>query len=230
MRFMIMHKVDARMESGELPDKTIIERMGKLVGGSIKAGVFLDGAGLHRSASRARVTFSGGKPSVTRGSFAGDNELVESLVLVSTTGIDHAIELATQLGSAAGREIEVGPVVEGWDLHGGTRPKSAPYRFLLLLKGDAGAQSPAMRALVDQWKRDGIAQSSTTLAPSKDAARSNVVDGKRRWIDGPFAESKELVAGFSVIEVATFDDARRWADEYADILGDNEVDVRVVSE
>jgi hypothetical protein len=229
MRFMVMHKVDAKMEAGDRPDDGIIERMGKLVGRSIKAGVFLDGAGLHRSATRARVTFGSGKPTVTRGPFTGANELVETMVLVSTTGIEHAIELATQLGSAAGqRDTEVGPVVEGWDLHGGTRPKNAPHRFLLLLKGDEGAQAPAVRALIDQWKREGLAQSDTTLAPSKTAVRSNVIDSKRRWMDGPFAESKELVAGFSVIDVATLDDARRWADEYADILGDNEVDIRGV--
>jgi hypothetical protein len=65
MRFMVMHKVDAKMEANERPSQTIIQEMGKLVGRSIKAGIFKDGAGLHRSATRARVTFVNGKPATS---------------------------------------------------------------------------------------------------------------------------------------------------------------------
>ena len=56
--------------------------------------------------------------------------------------------------------------------------------------------------------------------------RTKVVAGKRTWTDGPFAESKELVAGFSILEVPALDDAKRFTEEYAGILGDNEVDAR----
>jgi hypothetical protein len=37
------------------------------------------------------------------------------------------------------------------------------------------------------------------------------------------------VAGFSIVELPGFDEAKAWADQYAAILGDNEVDVRVVA-
>lgn len=236
MRFMVMHKVDAVMEAGERPSETIIHEMGRLIGRSIKAGIFLDGAGLHRSAARARVTFAGGAPVVERGPYAGGNELLAGFAMISTTtGIDRAIELGIELGRAAGnREIEVGPVVEGWDLHGGTRPSNAPYRYLLFVKADAaleaGAALPdAVRTVLDQWKRDGVLVSEARLSPSKRAARFKVTSGKRHWIDGPFAESKELVAGFSILEVPSLDDARRFTEEYAAILGDNEVDIREVA-
>ncbi len=232
---MVMHKVDAKMEAGEPPSQTIIQEMGSLVGRSIKAGIFKDGAGLHRSAARARVTFGGGKPTVVRGPYAGDNELLASFAMIATTGIERAIELAIELGEAAGqREVEIGPVVEGWDLHGGTRPANAPHRFLLFVKADAafeaGAPRPAaIGAVLERWRRDGVLQSEATLKPSKTAVRSKVTSGKRHWIDGPFTESKELVAGFSVLEVASLDDARRFTEEYAAILGDNEVDIREVA-
>src|SRR6188508_2590857 len=123
MRFMVMHKVDAVMEAGERPAQQLIVEMGKLIQRSIKEGIFKDGAGLHRSAARARVSFAGGKPAVARGPYAGDNELLAHFALISTTGIEQAIELATQLGEASGkRDVEVGPVVETWDLYGGKRP------------------------------------------------------------------------------------------------------------
>jgi hypothetical protein len=231
MRFMVMHKVDAKMEAGERPSKELIAQMGNLVGRSLKEGIFKDGAGLHRSAARARVTFADGQPAVTHGPFTGGNELLAGFAMVTTTGMAHAIELATQLGEAAGRrEIEIGPVVETWDLNEKPRPEHAPHRYLLFVKADAAfeagaAPAPAMRALLDRWKRDAVLESEATLRPSKTAARSKVVDGKRRWTDGPFAESKELVAGFSILELPTLDDAKRFTEEYAAILGDNEVDV-----
>ena len=235
MRYMVMHKVDATMEAGERPSQTIIQDMGRFIGRSIKEGIFKDGAGLHRSASRARVTFADGAPAVTRGPYAGDNELLASFAMITTTGIDHAIELAIALGEAAGkREIEIGPLVEGWDLNGSPRPANAPHRFLLFVKADAsfeaGAAQPAtVRALFEQWKRDGVLQSDATLLPSKRGVRTKVTGGKRHWIDGPFAESKELIAGFSVLEVPSLEEAKAFTVEYAAILGDNEVDIREVA-
>lgn len=234
MRFMVMHKVDAKMEAGERPDQTIIEGMGKWIGGSIKRGIFQDGAGLHRSALRVRLNFAG-EPRVERGPFKGRNELVASFAMVTARSDDHAIELATQLARAAGdKEIEIGPVVEGWDLTGKLRPEGAPLRFLLLRKADAAFESgiaePAGVAKVQgEWKRDGVLGSSGTLAPSSRGARSKITSGARTWYDGPFAESKELIAGYSIIEVPSLDAAKEWAETYAGILGDNEVDVREVA-
>jgi hypothetical protein len=234
MRYMVMHKVDPKMEAGEPPDQDIIVNMGRLIQRHAKAGVFKDGDGLHRSATRARVWFTDGAPVVTRGPYQGDNELLAHFALIATTGIEPAIELATQLGEASGhREVEIGPVVEVWDLSGGKRPADAPHRFLLLVKADAGFEAgasppPAVHTLLGTWKRRGLLLAATTLAPSKTALRYKVAAGKRTWVDGPFAESKELVAGFSIIEVGAVDDAKQFTEEYAAVLGDNEVDVREI--
>jgi hypothetical protein len=209
--------------------------MGQFVGGLAKAGVFKDGGGLHRSALRARVTFTGETPEVVRGPYTGTNEVLAGFAMISTTGIERAIEHAIELGRASGhRDVEVGPLVEGWDLTGGTRPADAPYRFLLLVKSDAAseagaARSPEVRALLDRWSREKVLQSDAALTPSKDGARYKVVGGKRQWIDGPFAESKELIAGFSILEVPSLVEVKRLTEEYAAILGDNEVDVRQVA-
>jgi hypothetical protein len=234
MKFMCMHKVDATMEAGGPPPQRIIQEMGQFVGGLMKSGVFKDGAGLHRSALRARVTFTSGTPSVTRGPYGGSNELIASFALISTTGMEAAIELATELGRAAGEcEVEVGPLVEGWDLMGKPRPGYAPHRFLLLVKAnaafEAGAPEPtAVRALLDRWKLEGVLGSEARLAPSKQGARTKVAGGKRHWVDGPFAESKELIAGFAILELPSIEDAKKLTEDYVRILGDNECDVRVV--
>ena len=150
--------------------------------------------------------------------------------------MDHAIELASRIAGALGDvEIEIGPVVEPWDLGVMEKPADAPLRFLLLRKADrafeAGAPPPAgLSRLMEELTRDGVLLSAATLAPSAKGARYRTVGGKRQWTDGPFAESKELVAGFSIVKLPSQSDARAWAEAYGAILGDNEVDVRLIAD
>jgi hypothetical protein len=256
MRFIVMHKVDAHMESGGPPSPHIIENMGALVQESIRSHIFTTGAGLHRSARRARLD-RGGRV-VTHGPYTGQNELVDSFAMIRASSLEEAIERAREFARVLDAEIEVGPVVEPWDL--GLMPKPAgntPGRFLLLCKGDAaseaGGEALAARraklsALVEALKKEGVLLMSDRLAPSARGARlrgagnwaasplaaSNraaksgptAPGGQRGWVDGPFAESKELIAGFSVLELPSRADAIAWAERYAAVLGDNEVDVR----
>jgi hypothetical protein len=231
MRFMVMHKVDANMEAGGPPPTRIVEQMGSYVGNAIKAGVFEDGAGLHRSALRVRVGFAGGKRTVTKGPYAGGNELLAGFVMVKAPSIDHAVELAAKVAAATGdTEIEIGPVVEPWDIGVMKKPENPPTPRFLLLRKEAGQRSEGdLPRVLDEWKRDGVLVSAAALAPSSQGARYQTRNGKREWTDGPFAESKELVAGFSIVNLPSLADAKRWTEAYGAILGDNEVDVRVVA-
>jgi len=232
MRFMVMHKVDASMEAGGPPSQEIIQNMGDYVQKGIRSGVFKDGAGLHRSALRTRLVFYGGQRTVTAGPYPGGNELLASFAMIKATSMDHAIEIATRIAGVLGDvEIEIGPVVEPWDLGLIAKPPHAPQRFLLLRKADrayeaGAAERPALAQILAELDREGVVLSTATLLPSSSGARYRKTAGKRDWTDGPFTESKELVAGFSIIDVPSLADARTWAEAYADILGDNEVDVR----
>lgn len=235
MRFMVMHKVDAVMEAGGPPPAGVIENMGKFVQDSLKSGVFKDGAGLHPSSRRVRLVFAGGERIVTRGPYEGGNELLASFAMIKAASMENAVEIATRIAGALGDvEIEIGPVVEPWDLGVMARPPNAPNRFLLLRKAgtafETGAPDPAgLAPLCDELARDGVLLSTATLAPSAQGARYRKTAGKRQWTDGPFTESKELVAGFSIVELPSLDEARTWTEAYAAILGDNEVDVRLVA-
>jgi len=228
MRFIVMHKTDAKMEAGGPPEREIIEKMGQLVGGSLASGVFKDGAGLHRSAARVRLRYRGGTRQVTRGPYAGDQELVASFAMIRAPSIEAAMEQADRFARVLGDgEIEIGPVVEPWDL--GVAPAPAEprdKRFLLLRKGDGEPANAALDALTSEMASEGVLLSAARLAPSAKGAR--LPRDKRTWTDGPFTESKELVAGFSILELPSMRDALAWADRYAAILTENEVDVRVV--
>jgi len=151
--------------------------------------------------------------------------------------IEHAGRFARILGDV---EIEIGPVVEPWDL--GLIPKPSDLhtaRFLLLIKGNARTEqglldAPTLAALSQLEKQlsdAGALLASEVLAPSSRGLRlASRPPAKRVWIDGPFAESKELVAGFSILSLPTKQAAVAWADQYAAILGENEVDIREIAE
>jgi len=227
MRFMVMHKVDAKMEAGEPPSRTIVEKMGKYVGESIRSGVFKDGAGLHGSAQRAKIIFEGGKRvGIEKGPYKGKNELLASFGTIQAASMDEAVEQASRIGEKCGGgdcEIEVGVVVEPWEIGVAPKPeKVESRRYLLLRKADAAFE----RGEGGDVGLGAEVTGATTLRPSKSGAR---LERSRRWTDGPFAESKELVAGFSIIEVPTLADAKRWAEAYGEILPDCEVDVREVA-
>ena len=239
MRFTVMHKVDAKMEAGAPPDQQIIEAMGSLVQESMKSGQFITGAGLHRSQKRVRVKNSGGEVSVTAGPYTGENELLASYAMIKVRSLEQALPHVQRFARASGDcEIEAGPVVEPWDL--GMMPKPSgdvPLQVLLLTKADArfergdasnAQRVSALKVLADSLGDSGALLASGVLAPSSQAVRSRPAPApaKRTWVDGPFAESKELIAGFSVLDEPSLQAAIAWADRYAAILVDSEVDVR----
>ena len=237
MRFMVMHKVDAKGEAGEPPSQEIIARMGELIGESMKSKVCVDGAGLHRGATRVRVRTRGDESMKVPGPYSGENELVASMAMIKTKSMDEATAVAERFARAAGNaEIEIGPVVEAWDLGIMPKPKTEYERFLLLLKGGAKTESgnaptaeegAAMTALEGELSRAGVLLKRVMLAPSSRGKRlASGPKNERRWVDGPFIESKELIGGFAVLELPSIGDAVAWADRYVAILGDNEVDIR----
>jgi len=63
----------------------------------------------------------------------------------------------------------------------------------------------------EEMHKAGVLVASEGLNPAARGARIAVANGKRYVVDGPFAESKELVGGFYLIEVSSLDEAIQWA-------------------
>jgi len=57
------------------------------------------------------------------------------------------------------------------------------------------------------------------LEPPATATVLRVKDGEVFMTDGPFAEGKEYMGGFTIIDVADLDEALRWGTEFAEITG-----------
>ena len=84
--------------------------------------------------------------------------------------------------------------------------------------------------LMEESAREGVLISAEGVHPSSRGARLEFSGGKRTVTDGPFAEAKELIAGFVVIQVESKEAAIEWATRLAGVLGDVEIEVRQVVE
>ena len=92
MRFMLIVKADQASEAGVPPSREMLTEMGKFNEELVKAGVLLAAEGLQASSKGARVTFSGGRPSVVDGPFTETKELIAGFWLVQVKSRDEAIE------------------------------------------------------------------------------------------------------------------------------------------
>ncbi len=114
MRVMVVVKADKNSESGVLPDRKLLEDMGKFNEQLTKAGVMLVGEGLQASSKGARVRFSGGKKTVIDGPFAETKELVAGFWLWQVKSKEEAIEWLKR-APFVDTEVEIRQVFEAED-------------------------------------------------------------------------------------------------------------------
>jgi len=115
-------------------------------------------------------------------------------------------------------------------------------RFMILVKAtrdsEAGKQPPEslfaeMAAYHEALAKAGVLLDGSGLQPSAKGWRIRYSGDKRTILDGPFAEAKELVAGYTMIQTKTREEALEWARRYPNPSidhGDAEVEVRQLLE
>jgi hypothetical protein len=240
MRFMIMHKNDPHTEAGGRPTMELVEKMGQFIGEYEQTGRFLGGEGLDASKTRTRLTFRDGKCTAKHGPYRGEHELPAAMLLLKVRTREEAIGWGERYGKVLGTgELELGKVIEPWDLGLMPPPENPPLRILLIEKADpaseAGARSPQQKAeltrLRTEMTKAGVLVGVNQLRPSATAKRLVFTHNDLRVIDGPFSESKELIGGFAVLELSGMDEAIALSQRYAAILGGTlEIDVRPLAE
>jgi hypothetical protein len=92
MRFMVMVKATDESEAGVMPSEELLSAMGAYNEELVKAGVMLDGAGLHPSSKGARIRFDGSDRTVIDGPFAETKELVAGYWIWQCKDLDEAKE------------------------------------------------------------------------------------------------------------------------------------------
>ena len=118
MRFMVMVKATPNSEAGMLPTGNLLAQMGAFNEELVKAGIMLAGEGLKPSSKGARVTFAGGKRTVTDGPFTETKELVAGFWLWQCKSMAEAIDWVRRCPDPMPGEesvIEIRPLYEAED-------------------------------------------------------------------------------------------------------------------
>jgi hypothetical protein len=238
MRLMMMHKHDPKTEAGEKPPMELVHEMGTFIGEFAKTGRLIDGAGLGPSKTRTRLRFREGQCTTKHGPYQGEHELPAAALFLKVKNREEALGWAERYGKILGDcELEVGKVTEPWDLGLVPEPPNAPLQVLLIEKADAtteaGGRSAKQKAEITRLRTEmtkaGVLLRSMRLEPSAKAKRLMFKSNDLTVIDGPFAESKELLGGFAVLDLKDIEEAIDVSRRYAKILGGTlEVDLRLV--
>lgn len=109
-------------------------------------------------------------------------------------------------------------------------------RFMILRKADRNTEAgvmpsegllSAMGKYNEELAKAGVMLAGEGLQPSSKGARIKFSAGKPTVIDGPFSETKELIAGFTMIEAKSKEEAIELAKRWPPLDGDGAVELEI---
>ena len=109
-------------------------------------------------------------------------------------------------------------------------------RFMILRKADKQTEAgvmpsrqllEAMGAYMGEMTKAGVILAGDGLKPTAKGARVKFRRGKPTVIDGPFTESKEVIAGYCLIQVASMQEAIDWVKRWPALDADGEVEIEI---
>jgi len=115
-------------------------------------------------------------------------------------------------------------------------------RFMMIVKATKDSEKgvmPSEKLIAEMAKyheelqKAGVLLDASGLKPSSKGWRVKYAGAKRAVIDGPFAEAKELIAGYTMIQVKSREEAIEWARRFPNPAGDGregEIEVRQLFE
>ncbi|MDR3471958.1 MAG: YciI family protein [Devosia sp.] len=109
-------------------------------------------------------------------------------------------------------------------------------RFMIIRKADAETEAGVMPSeqlfadmgsYMESLAQAGVLISGDGLQSSAKGARVKFHQGRPAVTDGPFSETKELIAGFSIIEVGSREEAIEWVRKWPALDGNGEVEIEI---
>jgi hypothetical protein len=225
MKYLMIHAVDQGVTPND-PTCASPEALDAWVQEMLARGVLLDGARLHPVSDATTVRASGGSPVVTDGPFAETKEQVAGYDVIDCPDLDSAVAVAAAHPTTHIGSIEVRAFAEG--MPDPVVPEPVPdgkLRYLMLVCADMrramAAAAAADRAAptrddfdegpdeVDAWI-DRLGERRLygwALEFPDQAVTVRRVDDRVVTTDGPFAETKEQIAGYDLLECSDLDEA-----------------------
>ncbi len=223
MKYLLLHALDHTIPNN--PECDSPDELQGWIDEMTARGVVLEGARLRPGSDATTVRAPGGRPVVTDGPFAETKEQVAGYDVIDCPDLDSAVAVASAHPTTRAGCIEVRAFAEG--MPDPVVPETVPdgkLRYLMLVCADMRrAMEAAQREErstndpeesddhdeVDDWV-DSVAGTRLYGWPLEFPDRAVTVrrvDGKVVTTDGPFAETKEQIAGYDLLECADLDEA-----------------------
>ena len=109
-------------------------------------------------------------------------------------------------------------------------------RFMVMVKATEASEAgvlpdekllAAMGAYNEELVKAGVLLAGEGLRPSSDGARVRFANGNRTVVDGPFSETKELIAGFWLIQAKSKEEAIEWVKRAPDPFPGTEAEIEI---
>jgi hypothetical protein len=107
-----------------------------------------------------------------------------------------------------------------------------PMRFLSIYQAPEHTTAPTeeekivMGRFIEEGMKRGILLATEGCMPTAHGARVRLSGGKLTTKDGPFAEPKEVIGGFALLQAASKEEALAYAREFLNVVGEGECELR----
>jgi hypothetical protein len=211
MRYMLIHAADPDL-AAEWDDEAQAS-FSSWVEETIRTGVNLQGARLRPTADATTIKIRDGELIITDGPYAETKEQVAGYDLLECASLDEAVRLAGRHPSSWTGGIEVRALPDSAPAVPLPKPAEGKIRYVMLVCTDPAVdprefdRAEPVGPWVAEMDGRGVRLYGSELEPPASARTVRVRDKNAIVTDGPFAETKEQIAGFDVLDCTDLDEA-----------------------
>jgi hypothetical protein len=211
MRYMLIYTSDPDLES-QWGDETRAG-LSSWLEEAIRTGTGLQGAGLRPTAEATTVKVRGGELLISDGPYAETKEQVVGYDVIECASPEEAVRWAARHPHSWTGAAEVRALPDRAPAVHLPEPGEGKIRYMMLVCTDPAVDPEGFTRIepVDPWVAEmngrGVRLYGTELEPPGSARTVRVRDARTLVTDGPFAETKEQIAGFDVLDCAGLDEA-----------------------
>ena len=212
MRYMLIHTADPDV-AAEWDEKENWASFSSWVQETVRSGVNLQGGRLRPTADATTIKIRDGELVITDGPYAETREQVAGYDVLECASLDEAVRWASRHPHSWLGSVEVRALPDSAPAVPLPEPGEGKIRYMMLVCTDPAVDPREFDHIepVDPWVAEtngrGVRLYGSELEPPGSARTVRVRDKHTIVTDGPFAETKEQIAGFDVLECADLDEA-----------------------
>jgi hypothetical protein len=212
MRYMLISTADPDV-AAEWEENENLAAFSSWVEETVRSGVNLQGSRVRPTADATTIKIRDGELIITDGPYAETKEQVAGYDLLECASLDEAVRWAGRHPHSWLGSIEVRALPDSAPAAPLPEPGEGKIQYLMLLRSDPAVDPREFDHIepVDPWVAEmdgrGVRLYGSELEPPGSARTVRVRESRAMVTDGPFAETKEQIAGFDVLECADLDEA-----------------------